>query len=269
MADGTRAPSLRGLLDELAECRGPAGQDRMLSYEHVLPDAHKLQSVPLVHGTDRPADLVAICAEGALLSRTARGLPGTNEAEAYLGVQNKVYASAGTLYPDARVAFIFHSTAEPAGTEASPWDSGAFVRALCEDLPRPPAQERRALFLKYTLAAPDYRDYLVDYVASCYREPAHYLTPGCRHAFPDPIGALSEHPRSRSFEVRIPERLEVSEATLIGVFLQEQDEEDPRVASWLQNLDRAGIHIDYCQGSWRHMRGRVCRWILSRVGCRT
>lgn len=270
MADGTRSPELQGLLDELEECRGAPGQDRMLNYERILSGAGKLREVPLVHGTDRLEDLVSICSDGALLSRTARGLPGKNKAEAYLGIRDKVYASAGILYPDARAAFIFRRSAEPAGTEASPWDSGAFVHRLCAHLPRPPARERRDLFLKYTLPTPAYREYLVHYVASCYRKPAHYLAsaPNDRHAFPDPIGALCEHPRSRNFEVRIPGRLEVTEATLVGVFLleQDQDEEDPHVASWLQRLDRAGVHIDYCRNSWNYMRARVCRWIMSQVG---
>jgi hypothetical protein len=253
---------LQELLGELAAHRGDPFGDCSQSYDRALPDARKLEHVPLVHRMSRVDDLTMVVEARALLSRKSRG-GAASKPEDYLGITDVVYTSAGTLYPDARVAFVFSPLAERAGAEASPWDSGALCRSLCPGLPRPPEPARRELFIRYTLPAPQYRSYLVHYVASCYRVWEHYLDLGCAHAFSDPAQVLETHPRSRSFEVRVPGRIAVSESFLLAVFLRDVDLPlDARVTRWLDVIERAGVIVEQCSGSSRLLEEHVRLWIL-------
>lgn len=258
--------NLQELLDELANLRSSQQDGRAQHYERILPDAHKLERVPLVHGSPKMETLDVVVRDGALLSRTARGLP-QNKPEQYLEIEDKVYTAAGILYPDARVAFVFDARVERPGTTASPWDSGAFVKQLCPDLPPPPDLERRRIFARYCVPAPQYREYLVCYVASCYRRPSDYLSPERPVAFPDPLGAISDGKPSRSFEVRIPGRIDVTDATLLAVFFVHIKGTGPnrQSSAWLSGMQRSGVTVEPCRTmGW--LEKRVRDWIASRLG---
>ncbi len=256
-----RQASLEELLDELDTHRGEHHGERHQSYQRVLPEARKLEHVPLVHGTDRVSDLMGVAKAQALLSRAARGKT-TNRREAYLGIADVVYTSAGILYPDARAAFVISPDAEGADSQASPWDSGALCRALRPDLPPLPDPARRDLLWRYTLPAPQYRSYLVHYVASCYRVWDHYLEVQCPLAFPDPAGVISAHERSRSFEVRVRQRIPVQAPYLLAVFLLYNGVPmDRTITKWLQASEQAGVVVKTYSGSSRGLTEEVRGWI--------
>lgn len=254
---------LQELLEELAICRGDLHGERCQSYERALPGARKLERVPLVHGMDRIENMQAIVEAGALLSRTARG-HGQSAPEQYLGIDDVVYTSAGVLYPDARIAFVFGSRVEGSGaTTASPWDSGAFCRSLCSSLPQPPASVRRELFARYRLPAPEYRMYLVAYVASHYRVWWHYLDLGRPVGFGDPVGALERNTApARCFEVRVPGKIELTDRTLMAIFvLRSSAPFAPPVADMLAALKEGGVAVSYCSGASGNLEKHVREWI--------
>jgi hypothetical protein len=254
---------LQELLDELVAWRGDRLGERSQSYDRVLPDARKLERVPLVHGTDRLENMGAIVEAGALVSRTARG-QGQSPPEQYLRIDDVVYTSAGVLYPDARIAFVLGPGVEGIQpTTASPWDTGAFCRSLCSALPQPPAPVRRELFARYRLPAPEYRRYLVAYVASCYRMWWHYLDLGQPVGFDDPVGVLERNSApARCFEVRVTGRIELTDATLLAVFvLRTADPFEPPVADMLTSLKRRGVAVSYCSGASRNLEKYVREWI--------
>lgn len=256
---------LQELLDELEQLRGSDGEVRAQNYGRVLESARRLEGVPLVHGVSERTDLGELARTRSLSSRASRGLA-ARKVEEYLGIEERVYASAGILYPDARMALVFRPEVERPGTDASPWDSGLFARKLCPDLPPMPDPGRRGVFQRYTLPAPHYREYLVCYVASCYWQPWDYLDPHQRHAFTDPLGALCEHPRSRSFEVRIPDGIELSQDALLAVFLLGKGAMPRTVTDWLQHLARAGVVIKQQHGSSRYLERLVREWISAHLG---
>lgn len=132
----------------------------------------------------------------------------------------------------------------------------------------PPDPRRRQLFEHYTLPAPDYRQYLIHYVASCYRRPVDYLC-GRTHAFSDPAGALCEHSRSRNFEVRIPDRLAADATSLQAVFVRQTRPPVPAaLADWLHRLQVAGVEVKRSTGSKEHLAATVRTWILQQLGYR-
>jgi hypothetical protein len=254
---------LQGLLDELTACRGHALGERCQSYDRVLPDARKLERVPLVHGMDSTRTLPAVIEARALLSRTVRG-KAPSPPEKYLGIEDVVYTSAGVLYPDARVAFVLRPSLEGSrATTASPWDSGAFHDSLCAALPQPPDAARREMFEKYHLPAPEYRTYLVAYVASCYRVWWHYLDLAQPIAFPDPLGALERQSApSRCFEVRVSGKIELTDGTLLAIFVLRRAEPlEPAVAETLALLRRHGVTVSYPSGSSKYLEQQVRVWI--------
>jgi hypothetical protein len=254
---------LQALLDELANHRGDLLGDHSQTYDRVLPDARKLERVPLVHGTDRIENLETIAAARALVSRTARG-EGQSPPEQYLGIEDVVYTSAGVLYPDARIAFVLRPGVEGTRvTTASPWDSGAFCRSLCSALPQPPDPARREIFARYHLPAPEYRMYLVAYVASCYRVWWHYLDLGQPVAFRDPVGALERSSApARCFEVRVTGRIDLMDTTLLGIFvLRNAGPFAPLVADMLASLKGRGVAVSYCSGASRSLEKHVRDWI--------
>ena len=254
---------LQELLDELTACRGDELGARSQSYARVLPHAHRLERVPLVHGTDRIENLEAIAEARALVSRTARGV-GQSPPEQYLGIEDVVYTSAGVLYPDARIAFVLRPGVELTRvTTASPWDSGAFCHSLCPALPQPPDPARRGIFARYHLPAPEYRRYLVAYVASCYRVWWHYLDLGQPVAFRDPVGALERNSApARCFEVRVAERIDLMDTTLMAIFaLRNAGPFVSLVADMLASLKGRGVAVSYCSGASRSLEKHVRDWI--------
>jgi hypothetical protein len=216
---------------------------------------------------DRREQLSAVFEARALLSRTARGKP-PSPPEQYLGIGDVVYTSAGVLYPDARVAFVLSPSVEGSrDATASPWDSGAFHDSLCAELPQPPDPARREMFARYHLPAPEYRKYLVAYVASCYRVWWHYLDLAQPIAFRDPLGALDRKSApSRCFEVRVPGSIELTDATLLAIFMLRRAEPlDPAVAEALASLRGHGVKVSYPSGSSKHLEQQVRAWIRERL----
>lgn len=134
---------LQQLLDELEQLRRSDSEVRAQNYGRVLKAARRLKRVPLVHGVSDENDLAELAGTRSLRSRASRGLA-AREVEAYLGIEDRVYASAGVLYPDARMALVFRPEVERPGTDASPWDSGLFAGKLCPDLSEMPDPGRRA-----------------------------------------------------------------------------------------------------------------------------
>jgi hypothetical protein len=254
---------LQELLDELASHRGELLGERSQSYDRVLSGARKLEHVPLVHGMDKIENLRALVETRALISRTARG-EGQSPPEQYLGIEDVVYTSAGVLYPDARIAFVLKPSVESTrATTASPWDSGAICRSLCSALPQPPHPARREVFTRYHLTAPKYRTYLVAYVASCYRVWWHYLDLGQPVAFGDPAGALERNSApARCFEVRVTGRIELTDTTLLAIFmLRNAKPFEPLVADMLELLRERGVVVSYCSGASKNLEKQVREWI--------
>lgn len=254
------------LTNELAR-RRKERPERAENYTRIVAAASKLSKTPLVHGSERREVLTELVrTRAALYSRIARDLE-PNDAEKCLGIHDKAYASMGVLYPDKSVALLFHEQLETPETDASPWDSGAFNRKLETDGFSP--DERRALFHEYVLKAPWHRRYLVDYVASCFWDAMHYLDVTQRHAFSDPLGMLDTMlPRLRSFEVRVPTRLPIDSDTLLAVFLRQGKKPlSTALASWLENLQQAGvkIEIDRSRKTRRFLHSKVRQWIREYV----
>lgn len=253
------------LLGELETCRNTQ-PERLASYERVLTAARMLLEVPLVHGCERRDALESIAREQALLSREARGQP-PHEAELLLGIQDRVYAAMGILYPDKAVALVLNPHVEVNGTAASPWDSGAFAKAMAGN--GFSAVESRNCFDEYSLEAPWHREYLVAYVASCYWQASDYLDVSSRHAFSDPLGMLdTRHPRLRTFEVRVPATIPVRKETLLAIFLRQGSLPLPLALSeWLERLDRSGVAVRlFRRGSSQFLEEKVREWISARAG---
>ena len=256
---------LAELLTELADLRA-ANAHRVQHFARVLPDAsRRLEQIPLLHGIRNTQDLEDVVRNG-LRSRTQRG-DGPSEPEQRLGIVDVVYTAAGLLYPQKQAALIFSHRAEGAAeVSASPWDSGAFCRSLCPHLP-PAATDgrRRELFARYSLSAPDYRTYLVQYVSSCFGSAEDYL--GSRaHRYPDPLGALdAARWTSRIFEVRFQTRLALTPETLLAIFLP-REAASPQMERRLNRLQQAGVHIRAYNGVMSSLDKEVRRWMRTRPG---
>lgn len=248
-------------MDELRRLceRDPA---RSAIYEWMLPRTEPLSDVPLVHGVPKAEDFVSIVKDEELRSRPGRGLPSRNKAEQFLGIHDKVYTSAGHLYPDAEIALVFRPEVEDETVDASPWDTGTFVNRLCKDRSD---DERRAIFIRYSLPAPGYRSYLVHYTSACFTHPQHYLR-GVRNGYPDPVGAMADHLRSRCFEVRFTSRLPVDRHSLLGVFYRRSALSSLRgLGGWLQELKQNKVDVRSFD-NYHYLSQGVRDWILDHLG---
>ncbi len=254
---------LRELLGDLERCRS-ADAKRAASYAAILADTRRrLADIPLVRGITRHEHLRDALDAGLVPRNLVRG--DASSAEAYLGLEGVVYTSAGILYPEREFAVVLTARVDTEfRVEATPWDTGALCRVLCPTLPRPPAPERREIFLKYRLAAPHWREYLVHYVASCYHSPIDYLTLG-NHAYPDPLGALGPAWQSRCFEVRIHSSVRL-EPTRLEVIFARRDKggvEFLATRARLGALEKQGVQIKYYNG-WERLPLLVQQWMCSR-----
>ena len=254
--------ALRGLLEELDRIRAelPA---RQASYARAFDEAKRLlHDIPLVRGIGQHAHFVQALETEQLVSRAALGLA-PSRPEASLGIQNAVYTSAGVLYPNREFAVVLKATIESeVAADASPWDSGA----LCgEMLEAHPGEARRAIFLKYRLGSPHWREYLVHYVASCYHSPLDYL---ClrRHAYRDPLGAMSSSWTSRCFEVRLTSPVQLKAVHLAAIFSRRErsDRAFLKTRELLASLERKGVDVKFYDGNWNQLRSLVMRWMCDR-----
>lgn len=215
---------LTRLLTELAQKRASDGFDRLAHYDQQRAAcAAQLRQVPLVHATSVDA-AHTIVGYRSMKTRTAKDAR-PSDVELYLGIHDVVYTSAGHLYPHHEFAFVFSPAAEE-GTEveATPWDTGnLYRRPERPNLPSPPDPRRREIYLAHSLRAPEYRTYLVEYVASCFACADDYLL-GANPRFDDPAGLMTRgtlRVRSRTFEVRFKGTLSLEKRKPLRVFLDE------------------------------------------------
>ncbi len=260
----TEDAQLQDLIDELAQQRSKT-QDQQGLYERSSTDARRMADLPVVHGLDDLSTLDTLATQPhphCLRSRAARRPEAPrNPAEECLGIYDCVYGALGVLYPDKKVALLFRNNIEVEPTNASPWDSGAVNRHWEQTHIAP--EERRILFARYVLPAPEYRSYFVEYIASCFWQPNDYLYVGRRHAFSDPLGLLdTRKPRLRNFEVRVPREIPVTVDSLLAVFLrQERRPLSHSVAQWLESLESHGVAIDASVSAHAPLQETVCTWL--------
>lgn len=223
-----------------------------------------LYRAPLVHGTRNPRDFSDIVFGGELKTRTALQRE-PSDTEEYLGLTDVVYTSAGILYPQRNFAFVFSAELERvSAADASPWDTGHIVNR--PGLPPLSSPARRNLFLRYRLAAPHYRAYFVEYVASCFTCPEDYLL-GRDHRFSDPARILHRGPdgaRSRCFEVRFAGNVQLGATTLRAVF-HSVGSDNGRCAGALRKLKQAGVPVISYAGGRDTLADEVARWIVQHL----
>ena len=255
---------LQKLLGDLERCRSD-DDERRLSYDSILTETRqRLHGVPLVRGITRHEHFRDALDVGLQPRNLVRG--DASAVEEYLGLNGVVYTSAGILYPEREFAIVLTARVDTEfPVEATPWDTGAMCRSLCPTIPRPPAPERREVFLKYRLAAPYWREYLVHYVASCYSSPIDYLTLG-GHAYQDPLGALSLTWTSRCFEVRIHGSVRLEPARLEVIFSRRDKggAEFLATRARLSALEKQGVQVKYYNG-WERLPTLVQQWMCSRT----
>lgn len=269
----THTDALARLLGDLEQHRRGTGHGHVQHHTDVLASvtAH-LDELPLVHGMNQAWRFLRAVGEGALRSRAALGMAPL-PSETYFGLQDMVYTAAGILYPDKQFAFVLspHIEEDLKG-DASPCDSGSLFHSLCPHLPRPPAPEIARLFLSFTLPSPQYREYLVHYVASCFDSALDYLDLPRPHSFPDPHGVLCANFTSRVFEVRFKERIPLHDWRVEAVFLTRNDGDRDwlRARKALDAFQQRGLGIDVrtCRGASDLLQSRVRDWIIERASRR-
>jgi hypothetical protein len=224
--------------------------------------------------------LAGIWTEGALRSRQALG---RNELDhqCCFGTYGVVYASVGVMYPQRQVALVLTSAAEQTPrvkVDATPWDTGTFYAHVAKKLGLHVDDERSRVFREHTLPSPTYRDYFVEYVATCFRDSRDYLE-GRPNTWADPLNVMTVWPNDllvRVFEARLSPSVALNPDEVEAIFLS-----SPRFLSAelrervVPELRRAGIKVEY-YGSALAQPGRtnatpadlqqfVTRWVLDRV----
>jgi hypothetical protein len=254
------------LLGRLEHTRRAGGESRCRHYELVHREVHAaLYRVPLVHGLRRADDLISIIEAGSLRARPVRQ-PHTRpiESERRLGIPPSIYTAAGVLYPNRELALIFRTAVEDgAEADATPWDSGHFCKSRHGQLEHASDDERKRLFWSCTLPPPEYREYLVAYVASCFRSAEVYID-NQPHCYPDPLDVLDPDNRySRIFEVRFREALDVAPNHLLAVFLPGNRSRNVRgpLHQHLQELRGANVEICYYSVANQKLRPAVRDWM--------
>jgi hypothetical protein len=185
-----------------------------------------------------------------------------------LGLGEPVYTSAGAVYPSRETALVLRPVVEDgARVEASPWDSGAFYKSLSANLAKEP-EAQRAIFAGATLPAPDYREYLVQYVATCYDCVEDYVQ-GRPHRFQDPLGILDpKRWDSRVFEVRFQRTIPIDEMTLMAIFLPNWIKGSKKYESmlgYLGVLRGAGVEVVYYRGDREQLQPQVREWLVKNI----
>lgn len=257
---------LQDLLDELGHIRGGSNA-RVECYTRCIEQSRaEMYDLPLVHGTRLDVLETLFAGDRTLRSRAALG-KGCLEHQETFGTHGAVYLALGVLYPRREIAIVLSPHCEAdTGAEASPWDSGRFFK-LCKNGSLPDVDARDA-FRRYSLGAPDYRRYAVEYVASCYELPRHYVESKPPVAC-DPVGVFGvavSDPVLRSFEVRFPERVAVSGPALLAVFLP-RDHRRRILHEVVPSLEAEGVHVEFVapmNGRPGDLRAAVERWISVR-----
>jgi hypothetical protein len=192
------------------------------------------------------------------------------DSEEYLGITSHVYTAAGVLYPTRRVALVLSPNIETStSVNATPWDSASICqsRAICPHVPLPPKADRRDIFFNACLPSPEYRDYLVSYVASCFASPQDYLA-GKAHVYPDPLRALHSNKwQSRIFEVRFERQILLSARVIHAIFLPRYSG-GPKylfLREIAEVLQSEGVEICYYMESYEHLPTMVYDWMLHRI----
>jgi hypothetical protein len=255
---------LERLLDALARCRSEELPQREDHFQFLEPRARRLHSTPLVHVMKSPDYTAKALRSGELLSRAGLGLRPLAHEDVF-GLGEPVYTSAGVVYPSRETALVIRAIAED-GTrvEASPWDSGAFYNNLCSDLEQG-SDEHRERFATWTLPAPEYREYLVHYVASCFDSVKDYVQ-GRPHRFRDPLGVLNDrYWTSRVFEVRFQHIISINKLTLQAVFVPawiKGSKRHEELVGDLQLLRSDGVEVIYYRSEKHLLQERVQNWLL-------
>lgn len=248
---------LDNLLRELARCREEQGPPCQQNYQQGGPKTKVLHRVPLVHGLDRREALDDILRAQALRSRQALGrtpLP----HQALFETTNAIYTAAGVLHPNRTIALVLSPQAEERSrADASPWDSGWFHKEASGT-----KAQIREVFLLRSLPAPFYREYLVDYVATCFTCPQDYLNRRSPR-FKDPAGIFPQEDRlSRAFEVRFADTLPLdpgrSLLAVIAPFHGGGPHGGYELAAQLRQLK---VQLLTYPGSSKEAFERVARWI--------
>jgi hypothetical protein len=188
-------------------------------------------------------------------------------AESYFGLGNVVYTAAGFLYPDSRFAFVLSPDVESGRkVDASPWDSALFYRLLCPHLPAAPHDlKRREVFLTYTLPAPEYREYLVHYVATCFRSGHDYLS-SKMPIFKDPLRAISDRFHSRVFEVRLGGSVPLETWSIEKIFVPQDsgDRKSLELRKFLEPFHR-NKKIEPYESARHTLQHKVRTWLIERA----
>lgn len=270
IASETAPAALARLLTELDEHRRAGGEERIRHHRDKMPEAETLlRRVPLVHAVNDLSKFMGALQDRALRSRADLGWL-NHAAEEYFGLRDCVYVAAGVLYPDSRFAFVLSPRSEDEQkVEATPCDSGSLYSSLRPDLPRAPAPDLAALFHACTLPSPQYREYLVHYVASCFGSAVDYLVRG-EARYSDPHGIICDRFTSKVFEVRFRERLPLETWTLEAIFMPRDAEgrASLRLRKALEPYSRRGIQVLHYPGGQELLQVKVRNWILERARSR-
>ena len=207
----------------------------------------QIGDVPLIHGTS-PQNLINIWNVKALRSREQLGKAELDHQRCF-NTYGAVYASVGVMYPQRQVAIAFSPSIEEdvdMRVDASPWDTGSFYKQVASSIGLKTEEDRLTFFREHTLDAPEYREYLVDYVATCFQSAEDYLRHG-DYKYPDPAGVMAVNPNNsflRVFEVRSYPQLNLRPEKIEVVFLPSpiSSRELLQVASEMRS---AGINIEY------------------------
>jgi hypothetical protein len=259
--------ALARLLDDLGSQRRLAGVECVQHHRNVLPGTKALLgAVPLLHGVTDIDRFRRAVTDRALRPRASVGMPRL-EAEDYLRLKDVVYTAAGILYPDRAFALVLSpSVEESRAADASPWDSASFYRSLCPHLP--PAKDsskRLEVFLSHTLPAPEYRQFLVDYVATHFSSGRAYLSAE-QPTFADAAGAFCDSFTSRVFEVRfdgdVP--LETWSVDMIFVPRDAGGRESLALRRLLEPFSKKN-RVQRYEGSKDTLQDRARSWLIDRL----
>jgi hypothetical protein len=243
----------REQLDQLAaglrQCRLGSEDSRDQDYPSHRATAHScLRDIPLLHGTG-VGMLDAIWDSRALSSRQGTGRQPLRHQGCF-STYDAVYTSVGVLHPAREAALAFSPRIESDSSmrmDASPWDSGMFYKA-CPSLGLDGEKERNRVFHEHTLPAPLYREYFVDYVATCFGCAEDYLQ-AAPYRREDPAHVMGTWPQEvllRVFELRVYSKLPLRLDRIEAVFLRSASSlTELQRKDMLPKLRRAGVAVEY------------------------
>jgi len=262
---GIHWPGAMGDLDELQrELAMKCGAVSELTRER----ARRLHATPLIHSVRRSEDVAKLMSGGHLLSRRQRGvLPPQSSSEAELELDDVVYLSVGYMYEPGEFALIFAPACEQTGAEASPWDTGIFVKRLTHGWT---TSARRETHASYSLPAPQYRHYLVACAAALFGDAAHYITGGplVREV---PSNLRRGHRLARTFEARVRNQLGLSPPSLQAIFIDQVTIAtlSTQLISWIRELRNRGVVVRPVVTSRRSLARHIEDYLLDELGLAT